>query len=120
MQGSYSLCEMADLSNLEVDLNIQERDIKKIFQGQKCKLYAEAWRDRIYDGYVSRIMPAAVQSQGAVPVRVKISVPAEEEGVYLKPNMGAVVTFLKDPNAPIDRASAGLPPTPLKSDAAAK
>ncbi|HEY2881863.1 MAG TPA: efflux RND transporter periplasmic adaptor subunit [Pirellulales bacterium] len=120
MNGSYSLCEMADLANLEVDLNIQERDIKKIFQGQKCKLYAEAWRDRIYDGYVSRIMPAAVQSAGAVPVRVKISVPAEEEGVYLKPNMGAVVTFLKDPNAPADRTAAGLPPTPLKSDGAAK
>ena len=30
MQGFYSLCEMADLSDLEVDLMIQERDISKI------------------------------------------------------------------------------------------
>jgi hypothetical protein len=30
-----------------------------------------------------------------VPVRVKIDVPKEEEGVYLKPDMGAVVAFLK-------------------------
>ena len=33
MQGFYSLCEMADLSDLEVDLTIQERDISKIVQG---------------------------------------------------------------------------------------
>jgi hypothetical protein len=40
-------------------------------------------------------MPIADRSQGAVPVRVKIKVPPQEEGVYLKPEMGAVVTFLK-------------------------
>ena len=97
--GSYSLCEMADLSDLEVDLKIQERDISKIFQGQKCKVRAEAWPDRVYEGYVSRLMPIAERSQGAVPVRVKVKVPAEEEGVYLKPEMGAVVTFLKGETA---------------------
>ncbi len=95
MNGSYSLCEMADLSDLEVELKIQERDVSKIFKGQKCKIRAEAWPDRVYDGYVSRLMPIADRAQGAVPVRVKISVPPNEEGVYLKPEMGAVVTFLK-------------------------
>ena len=95
MNGSYSLCEMADLSDLEVELKIQERDVSKIFKGQKCKIRAEAWPDRVYEGYVSRLMPIADRGQGAVPVRVKISVPPEEEGVYLKPEMGAVVTFLK-------------------------
>jgi HlyD family secretion protein len=86
---------MADLSDLEVDLKIQERDISKVFQGQKCKIRAEAWPDRVYDGYVSRLMPIADRSQGALPVRVKVNVPAAEEGVYLKPEMGAIVSFLK-------------------------
>jgi multidrug resistance efflux pump len=95
MNGSYSLCEMADLSDLEVELKIQERDIAKIFKGQKCKVRAEAYPERVYDGVVSRLMPIADRSQGAVPVRVKIKVPAEEEGVYLKPEMGAIVSFLK-------------------------
>jgi multidrug resistance efflux pump len=95
MNGSYSLCEMADLSDLEVELKIQERDIAKVFKGQTCKVRAEAYPDRIYEGVVSRLMPIADRSQGAVPVRVKIKVPAEEEGVYLKPEMGAIVSFLK-------------------------
>jgi multidrug resistance efflux pump len=91
--GSYSVCDMADLSDLEVELNIQERDVSKVFQDQKCKVRAEAYPNRVYDGYVSRLMPIADRAKGAVPVRVKVTVPADEEGVYLKPDMGAIVTF---------------------------
>ena len=91
--GSVSLCELADLSDLEVDLTVQERDIARVFKGQKCKVRAEAYPDRVYDGVVSRLMPIADRSKGAIPVRVKLTVPREEEGVYLKPEMGAIVTF---------------------------
>jgi len=91
--GSFSLCEMADLSDLEVELDIQERDISKVFPGQKCKVRAEAFPDRVYEAIVSRLMPIADRAKGAVPVRVKLTVPADEEGVYLKPEMGALVTF---------------------------
>lgn len=94
--GSFSLCDMADLSDLEVDLAIQERnDLARVHPGQKCKIRAEAFPDRVYDGVVSRLMPIADRAKGAVPVRVKLSVPADEEGMYLKPEMSAVVSFLK-------------------------
>jgi multidrug resistance efflux pump len=98
--GSFSVCDMADLSDLEVDLTIQERDISRVFKGQKCKVRAEAYPDRVYDGVVSRLMPIADRAKGAVPVRVKLSVPADEEGVYLKPEMGAIVSFLNDKPTP--------------------
>ena len=91
--GSFSLCEMADLSDLEVDLNIQERDVSRVFQGQRCQVRAEAFPDRMYQGVVSRLMPIADRAKGAVPVRLKVTVPANEEGVYLKPEMGVIVTF---------------------------
>ena len=94
--GSFSLCEMADLADLEVELNIQERDISAVKVGQKCRVRTKAWPDRVYDGVVSRLMPIADRGKGAVPVRVKLSIPAEEEGVYLKPEMEATVTFLND------------------------
>jgi multidrug resistance efflux pump len=93
--GSFSLCDMADLSDLEVELSIQERDIARVRKGQACKVRAEAFPDRVYDGVVSRLMPIADRAKGAVPVRVKLAVPTEEEGVYLKPEMSAVVSFLK-------------------------
>lgn len=103
--GSYSLCEMADLNNLEVELDIQERDISKLRVRQACQILPEAWQadagflathPRGYAGYVSRIMPQANRSKGAIPVRVKIIIPPGEQGKYLKPEMGALVTFFND------------------------
>jgi multidrug resistance efflux pump len=94
--GSFSLCDLADLSDLEVELTIQERDIAKVRVNQKCRVRAEAFPERVYDGVVSRLMPIADRAKGAIPVRVRITVPREEEGVYLKPEMGALVSFLSD------------------------
>lgn len=101
---SASLCEMADLHELEVDLAIAERDIAKLFKDQDCRIRAEAFPNRIYHGHISRIMPMADRSKSAVPVRVKINFPAtdakgkalpmDEQGQYLRPEMGAIVTFL--------------------------
>jgi HlyD family secretion protein len=103
---SASLCEMADLSDLEVDLTIQERDVARVRQGQHCRVRSEAFPERVYDGTVSRLMPIADRAKGAVPVRVKILtvlLPKEEagrglkdeEGKFLKPEMGAIVSFLR-------------------------
>jgi multidrug resistance efflux pump len=90
-----SICDMADLSDLEVDMKIQEREVARIFKGQRCRIRPNAYPERIYEGYVSRLMPIADRAIGAVPVRVKFTVPKEEEGVFLKPEMGAIVSFLK-------------------------
>jgi HlyD family secretion protein len=97
--GSTSLCEMADLTDLEVTLDIQERDIRKVKEGGPVRIRPDAWPDRVYEGKVDRIMPIADRSKGSVEVRVKV-LPRErlreEEGRYLKPNLKAVVTFLAD------------------------
>jgi multidrug resistance efflux pump len=91
---SASLCDMADLSDLEVDLNIQERDIAGVFKGQRCRIRPEAFPKREYQGHVSRLMPIADRAKGAIPVRVKVIVPREEEGKFLKPEMSVLVSFL--------------------------
>jgi len=90
---SASLCEMADLTKMEVDLAMAERDIGKVFDQQECVVRAEAFPERSYVGWVTRRMPTADRSKGAVPVRVQIRIAADEEGQYLRPEMGAVVTF---------------------------
>jgi len=92
---SASICEMADLTQLEVDLTIQERDIGKIFKGQKCRIRPDAATDKTYEGAVSRLMPIADRSKGTISVRVRVSVPREEEGLYLRPEGAALVSFLR-------------------------
>jgi HlyD family secretion protein len=101
------LCEMADLSKIEVDLSIQERDFAKVIppkegEYQICTVMPEAFQrdDRFlklhphgYDGYVSRVMPVADRAKGAITVRVRVRVSQDEAGVYLKPDMGVIVAF---------------------------
>ena len=70
---SASLCEMADLHKLEIDLSIAERDLAKVFANQDCRIRAEAYPERIYTGVVSRIMPMGDRSKSAVSVRVKVN-----------------------------------------------
>ncbi len=98
---SASLCDMADLSELEVDLAIPERDVGRLIdfrrthgKPQMCQVRADAFPNRVYEGYVSRIMPTADQSKAAVPVRVKILRLEGEAGVFLRPQMNAAATFL--------------------------
>jgi multidrug resistance efflux pump len=95
---SASICEMADLTQLEVDLTIQERDIGKIFKGQKCRIRPDAATDRVFPGEVSRLMPIADRAKGTISVRVRVdptSIGREDEGKYLRPEGAALVSFLR-------------------------
>ena len=115
MNGSFSLCDLADLSDLEVELTIEERNISKVTPGQKCKVRTEAYPERIYEGVVSRLMPIADRNKAAIPVRVKVTVPQEEEGIYLKPDMTAMVSFLKESSTPANgsaKNTIGMPSPP--------
>ncbi|MCE9530034.1 MAG: efflux RND transporter periplasmic adaptor subunit [Planctomycetes bacterium] len=92
---STNLCDMADLSKLEVDLEIQERDIARIRIGMICRIRSDAFPDRLYEGYVERMMPIANRARGIIPVRVIVILRNDEkQGEYLKPEMGVSVTFI--------------------------
>lgn len=102
---SASLCEMANLGELEIDLSVQERDIARVEKGQPCTVMPEAFQShepfrqrhpRGYDGRVIRLMPIADRSKGAINVRVKVDeIPVDEIGKILKPEMSVLVSFQK-------------------------
>ena len=97
---SASLCDMADLTKLEVDVDVSERDLLNVFAGQKCRIRPEAFGNKQYDGVVSRLMPIASRSKASVSVRVRIEVPKDERdahgGLVLRPEMRARVHFLAE------------------------
>jgi multidrug resistance efflux pump len=111
---SSILCDMANLKELEIDLSIQERDIKAIGDGQYCTVLPEAYqnydpfRKKHPDGYrgvVSRQMPIADRSKGAIQVRVQVEIPDDEVGKYLKPDMSVLVSFFRQGFKEKDTAS---------------
>jgi multidrug resistance efflux pump len=107
---SASLCEMADLTKLEVDLSVQERDVAQVRVGMPCQVMPEAYQShkpflkahpRGYEGVVSRLMPTADRAKGAIPVRVRVvGITKEEAGKWLRPDMSALVSFLEGPAQP--------------------
>ena len=91
---SASLYDMANLKELEVDIDVPERDIEMVHKGQRCEVWPEAFPKKIYGGYVSRLMPEATRSKASVFVRVRIEIPDDDN--LLRPEMRARVRFLKE------------------------
>jgi multidrug resistance efflux pump len=97
--GGGSVCDIANLADMEVDMDVPERDIAKVFAGQKAKVVADAFKNREYEGVVDRIMPIADDSKSVVKIRVKVILPAGEvPGTYLKPKMSVVCSLLAGEN----------------------
>jgi HlyD family secretion protein len=83
---------LADLNDLEVELDISQNDFAKLHMGQKGVVTTDAFPDRKYDGFIREISPEANRQKATVQVKVKITHP---DG-YLRPEMNASVAFLSD------------------------
>ena len=91
--SSGSVCEVADLAHMEVELDVQERDIAKVRPNLDCEITADRDPARRYRGRVDRIMPLADDSKNVIKVRVEVLLPpGEAPGSFLVPKMSAVVT----------------------------
>lgn len=89
---SASLYDLADLTQMEVDVDISERDLDAVFVGQKCEIRMEAFPDKVYTGSVARLLPEANRSKASVSARVRVDVPDGDK--YLRPELRARVKFL--------------------------
>ena len=98
-----SVVSLADLNDLQVELDINQNDFPKISPRQDCAVTADAYPDRVYKGVVDEIAPEANRQKATIQVKVKILHPDE----YLRPEMNAHVSFLA-PNAPQAKAGERL------------
>lgn len=85
---------LADLTDIQVELDITQNDFNRIRPRQPCTAVTDAYPDRVYDCVVDEIAPEANRQKATVQVKVKFTRPDE----YVRPEMNARVTFL-DPDA---------------------
>jgi multidrug resistance efflux pump len=86
------ICSMADLSDLEAEIEVREDQIKDVRVGLRCEVAPTADPNRTYVGRVDRVMPIADDTKNIIKVRVKVQLPAgEDAGSFLKPKMSSVV-----------------------------
>lgn len=97
---STSLCILADLTTLEVEVDVQERDLQKVEVGRVCRIIPDAYPDRKYEGKIDRIQPMVNRSRGVVRVTIRISEPDR----YLLPDMN-VRAIIENPPVTEDIAA---------------
>ena len=87
-----TIMTVADLSQMVVEVNINEVDIGKLKSGQKAKIVLDAFPEQDFRGRVISIAPSSEISEGIVTYLVKVKVDKPER--YLKPGMSAEVEIL--------------------------
>jgi HlyD family secretion protein len=88
--GATDIVQLADLSDLRCEVDINESDIAKVKMGTPATVIPDAYPDDPFPAQVVKIYPAADRQKGTVKVEVKILRPDLK---IIKPEMSAKVTF---------------------------
>ncbi len=83
---------LADLNDLEVELDISQNDFAKLGARQRAWVTTDAYPDRRYGGIIRQISPEANRQKATVQVKVKILNP----DALLRPDMNASVAFYSE------------------------
>ena len=87
-----SVVTLADLTDLQVELDISQNDFAKLTPTQKAVLSTDVYPDREYKGMISEVAPMANRQKATVQVKVKILNPDD----YLRPEENANVRFIAE------------------------
>jgi HlyD family secretion protein len=87
---STALLAVADPKDLQVEIDLNEADLSKVWLTQPCRVTPEAYPEHVYDGYVAEIAPEANRQKGTLQVKVQVKDPDR----YLVPELSGKVDFL--------------------------
>jgi HlyD family secretion protein len=87
-----SVVSLADLNDLQVEIDVSQADFARLHMNQPAVIVPEAFADRRYEGRLEEIAPEANRQKATVQVKVKVMNPDN----YLRPEMNAKATFLKE------------------------
>ena len=89
-----SVVALADLTDLQVELDISQNDFAKLGPRQRAVVTTDAYPDREYKGVIDEISPEGNRQKATVQVKVKVLNPDD----YLRPEENANVRFLSEEN----------------------
>lgn len=112
---------MADLTTLEVEVDVNEAYIGRIHNGQLARITLDAYPDTSFKGSVRQVVPTADRQRATVQVKVSIA----DHDPRILPEMGAKVDFLVPDSARAAGVAAvshpvlRIPAAAVKTDAGA-
>ena len=110
-----SVVSLADLNDLQVELDIAQADFARLGPAQKAKVTTDAYPDKEYDGEIAQISPEANRQKATVQVKVQVKDPGKYPNVQLRPEMNATVKFLANetPRSSTDPSGVYVPSTAI-------
>lgn len=90
------IVEVVDLDALEVEAEVSEDQLSRIRTGQPALIFLDAFPNRAFSGTVATVRPAIDRSKATATVMVRFQ--AVPRGAL--PDMGAKVSFLREPLPP--------------------
>jgi HlyD family secretion protein len=99
---------MADLNDLQVELDIAQADFGRLGPGQKAVVTTDAYPDKEYDGQIAQISPEANRQKATVQVKVQVLNPDKYPDVQLRPEMNATVRFLANETPKNSKGPSGV------------
>jgi RND family efflux transporter MFP subunit len=106
---------MADLTSLEVEVDVNEAYIARVSQGQPAQITLDAYQDTSFRGRVRQVVPTADRQRATVQVKVSIL----DRDPRILPEMGARVDFLAAPDSGASGPSAAAGPPRFRLPAGA-
>jgi HlyD family secretion protein len=103
-----SVVSLADLNDLQVELDIAQADFARLGPTQKGIVTTDAYPDKQYDGQIAQISPEANRQKATVQVKVQVLNPGKYPGVQLRPEMNATVRFLANETPKDAKGPAGV------------
>jgi len=103
-----SVVSLADLNDLQVELDIAQADFARLGPNQKGIVTTDAYPDKQYDGQIAQISPEANRQKATVQVKVQVLNPGKYPDVQLRPEMNATVRFLANDKPKDSKDPAGV------------
>ena len=103
-----SVVSLADLNDLQVELDIAQADFARLGPTQKGVVTTDAYPDKQYDGEIAQISPEANRQKATVQVKVQVLNPGKYPDVQLRPEMNATVRFLANETPKNSTAPTGV------------
>ena len=83
-----------DINQVYVQGKVDEADIAHVYMGQPARIEVESFRDRVFNGKVTKIAPLGVEKDNVTTFEVRVSI--DNPGGELKANMTANAEILLD------------------------
>ncbi len=84
-----AIVTIADMSSLQIEADVSEANLKKVYVGQACEITLDSIPGRRYRGTVSKIVPTVDRAKGTVMTKIRF----ENLEPEIIPQMSAKIAF---------------------------